>query len=109
MARRMTEAMRQLPWAWGHAVPRRDPLRTGGHQMPYAMYVCLQDEDKIVAFTMDATTGQLTPHATVTVAGGPSVLALSPRCRASRSTPPPVGSRPRGRSRRPTRPRFWLP
>jgi hypothetical protein len=26
--------------------------------MPYALYVCLQDEDKIVAFTMDATTGQ---------------------------------------------------
>ena len=46
--------------------------------MPYALYVCLQDEDKIVAFTMDATTGQLTPHATVAVAGGPSVLALSP-------------------------------
>src|SRR5437762_3074782 len=60
----MTEAMCQLPWAWGIAVPLRDPLRIGGHQMPYALYVCLQDEDKIVAFTMDATTGQLTPHAT---------------------------------------------
>jgi len=46
--------------------------------MPYALYVCLQDEDKIVAFTMDATTGQLTPQAVVPVAGGPSVLALSP-------------------------------
>ena len=46
--------------------------------MPYALYVCLQDEDKIVAFTMDATTGQLTPTAAVPVAGGPSVLALSP-------------------------------
>src|SRR5712692_3346183 len=46
--------------------------------MPYALYVCLQDEDKIVTFTMDATTGQLTPTAAVPVAGGPSVLALSP-------------------------------
>jgi 6-phosphogluconolactonase len=46
--------------------------------MPYALYVCLQDEDKIVAFTMDATTGQLTPTAAVPVAGGPSVLAISP-------------------------------
>jgi 6-phosphogluconolactonase len=39
--------------------------------------VCLQDEDKIAAFTMDAATGQLAPQATVPVAGGPSVLALS--------------------------------
>jgi 6-phosphogluconolactonase len=46
--------------------------------MPYTLYVCLQDEDKIVAFTMDAATGKLTPQATVPVAGGPSVLALSP-------------------------------
>src|SRR5262249_58676858 len=46
--------------------------------MPYSLYVCLQDEDKIVAFTMDAETGQLTPPAVVPVAGGPSVLALSP-------------------------------
>jgi 6-phosphogluconolactonase len=46
--------------------------------MPYALYVCLQDEDKIGVFTMDATTGQLTPMATVPVAGGPSGLALSP-------------------------------
>src|ERR671924_353966 len=46
--------------------------------MPYALYVCLQDEDKIMAFTMEATTGQLTPQAAVSVAGGPSVLALSP-------------------------------
>ena len=46
--------------------------------MPYALYVCLQDEDKIAAFTMEAATGQLTPHTAVPVAGGPSVLALSP-------------------------------
>src|SRR2546423_10181086 len=46
--------------------------------MPYALYVCLQDEDTIAAFTMEATTGQLTPHAPVPVPGGPSVLALSP-------------------------------
>src|SRR5215510_11724398 len=73
----MTEAVCQPPWAWGHAVPPRDPLRAGGHQMPYALYACPQDENKIATFTMDATTGQLTPTATVPVAGGPSGLALS--------------------------------
>jgi 6-phosphogluconolactonase len=46
--------------------------------MLYALYVCLQDEDKIVAYTMDAETGQLTPQDAVPVAGGPSGLALSP-------------------------------
>ncbi len=46
--------------------------------MPHALYVCLQDDDKIAAFTMDADTGRLTPQAEVRVAGGPSVLALSP-------------------------------
>src|SRR6266699_5726248 len=46
--------------------------------MPHALYVCLQDDDKIAAFAMDADTGQLTPQAEVAVAGGPSVLAVSP-------------------------------
>lgn len=46
--------------------------------MPYYMYVCLQDADKIVAFTMDAETGQLTPKAEVLASGGPSLLAISP-------------------------------
>jgi 6-phosphogluconolactonase (cycloisomerase 2 family) len=46
--------------------------------MPYALYVCLQDEDTIAAFTMEAATGQLTPQAAVPVVRGPSVLALSP-------------------------------
>src|SRR5437016_4093457 len=74
----MTEAMCQLPWAWGGTVARREPARTGGHQKPYRPYGRPQDGDQIVALPMDATTGQLTPHATVAVAGGPSVLALSP-------------------------------
>src|SRR5262245_20052371 len=74
----MTEGVCQPPWAWEHAVTPCDTLRAGGHKMPYSLYVCLQDEDKIVAFTMDATTGQLTPTVTVPVAVGPSVLALSP-------------------------------
>lgn len=30
--------------------------------MPYALYVCLQDEDKIAVFAMDADTGRLTPQ-----------------------------------------------
>jgi 6-phosphogluconolactonase len=46
--------------------------------MADCLYVCLQDEDKIQGFAIDAGTGGLTPQAEVAVAGGPSVLALSP-------------------------------
>jgi 6-phosphogluconolactonase len=46
--------------------------------MPHALYVCLQDDDKIAAFAMDADSGHLTPQGEVAVAGGPSVLAISP-------------------------------
>ena len=46
--------------------------------MPHALYVCLQDDDKIAAFALDAGTGQLTPLAEIAVAGGPSGLAISP-------------------------------
>ena len=46
--------------------------------MPYAVYVGLQDEDKIAIFAMDADTGQLTRQAEVPAAGGPSVMAVSP-------------------------------
>jgi 6-phosphogluconolactonase len=46
--------------------------------MPHALYVCLQDDDKIAAFAMDAGTGALTPQAAVPAAGGPSVMAISP-------------------------------
>jgi 6-phosphogluconolactonase len=42
------------------------------------LYVCLQDENKIAAFSMDAATGQLTRLAEVPAMGGPSVLAISP-------------------------------
>jgi 6-phosphogluconolactonase len=45
--------------------------------MPCVLYVCVQDENKIVAFDMDSDNGQLTPQAEVPVAGGPSVLAIS--------------------------------
>ena len=45
--------------------------------MPNALYVCLQDDDKIAAFALDADTGQLTPRAEVPVVGGPSGLAIS--------------------------------
>ena len=45
--------------------------------MPNALYVCLQDEDKIVAFGIDAETGQLTRQAEVQASDGPSVLAIS--------------------------------
>ena len=46
--------------------------------MPYSLYVCLQDEDTISAFSLDSRTGQLTPQAKAPVTGGPSVLATSP-------------------------------
>jgi len=46
--------------------------------MPYSLYVCLQDDDKIAAFALDGDSGQLTPRGEVPAAGGPSVMALSP-------------------------------
>jgi 6-phosphogluconolactonase len=46
--------------------------------MPHALYICLQDDDKIAAFELDAGSGRLTPTAAVPVAGGPSGLAISP-------------------------------
>jgi 6-phosphogluconolactonase len=46
--------------------------------MPCCLYVCLQDDNKIATFALDADTGRLTPQAEVPVAGGPSVLAISP-------------------------------
>jgi 6-phosphogluconolactonase len=53
--------------------------RTSGEgEMPDALYVCLQDEDKIAAFALNADTGQLTRQAEVPASGGPSVLAVGP-------------------------------
>ncbi len=46
--------------------------------MAHALYVCLQDDDKIAAFAIDADSGRLTPQPEVPVAGGPSGLAISP-------------------------------
>ena len=42
------------------------------------MYLSLQDDDKILIFTMDAQTGKLTPKSEAPVGGGPSLLAISP-------------------------------
>jgi len=42
------------------------------------MYISLQDDDKILMLTMDAETGHLTPQGEVPVAGGPSLLTISP-------------------------------
>jgi 6-phosphogluconolactonase len=46
--------------------------------MPHALYVCLQDDNKIAVFQMDADDGQLSPRGEVALAGGPTVMALSP-------------------------------
>ncbi len=49
--------------------------------MAQNMYVALQDDDKILLLDMDENTGALTPKGEVTIAGGPSALALSPNRR----------------------------
>src|SRR6266851_5072690 len=46
--------------------------------MPYSLYVCLQDDNKIVAFNLDADSGGLTPQAETPVSGGPFALSISP-------------------------------
>ena len=46
--------------------------------MPYFAYVSLQDDDKILVFTLDAGTGRLTQIAAVPVSGGPAALAIDP-------------------------------
>jgi 6-phosphogluconolactonase len=46
--------------------------------MPNFMYVCLQDEDKILLLAMDTATGRLAPQGEIPIAGGPSTLAISP-------------------------------
>lgn len=46
--------------------------------MPYYAYVSLQDDDKILVFTLDSGTGKLTQKASVEVFGGPAALAISP-------------------------------
>jgi 6-phosphogluconolactonase len=45
--------------------------------MPHALYVCLQDDDKIAGFALDGGSGRLAPTIEVPVAGGPSGLAIS--------------------------------
>jgi 6-phosphogluconolactonase (cycloisomerase 2 family) len=46
--------------------------------MAYFAYVSLQDDDKILVFTVDADTGRLTQNAAVPVSGGPAALAMDP-------------------------------
>src|SRR5258708_5511543 len=58
--------------------------------MPHALYVCLQDDNKIAAFGMDSDTGQLSPRAEGPVAGGPSGRPVGPdRQVPSRDNPGP--------------------
>ena len=42
------------------------------------MYVSLQDDDKVLVFSMDAQSGNLTPKGESPVSGAPSALAISP-------------------------------
>jgi 6-phosphogluconolactonase len=46
--------------------------------MTYFAYVSLQDDDKILVFTIDAATGKLTQTGEAPVSGGPAALAISP-------------------------------
>jgi 6-phosphogluconolactonase (cycloisomerase 2 family) len=77
-----------------------DRKSKGGKEVPYALYICLQDDDKIAAFAIDAETGRLTPQTEVPTTGGPSVMASSPdrrtlyvghRTRPAISTSAPAG------------------
>jgi 6-phosphogluconolactonase len=45
--------------------------------MPHALYVCLQDEDKIAAFAINPEGGRLERQTEIAVSGGPSVMAIS--------------------------------
>src|SRR4051812_1413421 len=49
--------------------------------MPDILFVCLQDENKIGSFAIDAASGALTRQGDIAVPGGPSVLALCPNRR----------------------------
>jgi 6-phosphogluconolactonase len=44
--------------------------------MPNALYVCLQDDDKIAVFALDSDNGGLARRADLAAAGGPSVMAV---------------------------------
>ena len=46
--------------------------------MTYFAFVSLQDDDKILVFTIDADTGKLTQSGEAAVPGGPAALAISP-------------------------------
>ncbi len=46
--------------------------------MAHYVYVSLQDDDKVLVFTMDTQTGKLTPTGEIPVSGAPSALAISP-------------------------------
>ena len=54
--------------------------------MPYALFVCLQYEDKIAVFAMAADIGRLTLQTEATAVGGPSVMAISPDRRSPSAT-----------------------
>lgn len=49
--------------------------------MPDALYVCLQDDDQVAAFAIDADSGRLTRQGDTAAPGGPSVSAISPERR----------------------------
>ena len=59
--------------------------------MPDVLYVGLQDDDKILSFRIDTSSGKLAPGAETPAAGAPSVFAVSPDRRilyvGSRGTP----------------------
>ena len=46
--------------------------------MPINMYVALQDDDKLVRFSVEPETGKLDREQEYTLSGAPSSLAISP-------------------------------
>ena len=49
--------------------------------MPINMYVALQDDDKLVRFSVEPETGKLDREQEYTLSGAPSSLAISPNGR----------------------------
>jgi 6-phosphogluconolactonase len=90
--------------------------------MPNALYVGLQDDDRIAVFAINPDTGKLTKQAEVPVPGGPSVMAFSldrrtlyvgqrtgPAISSFRIDPASGGLTPAGTAAQPHAPTFLTP
>ena len=51
---------------------------SGGQEVPTYVYVSLQEDNKILVYTMDAESGKLTRKSEVAVDGGPAAMTINP-------------------------------